>query len=759
MTKKGTVVLNASLEKLTGSRVWLHRIKTPRWKSKHVTLSSDATLRHHHELHLPATSLLIVPGGARHATHEEQLRYKRPHIMVMTAVAVRDVNEYDASRYILYFSAAEREIVSEWVTTALKLSYARLDVDDRHPLARCFLNAWGHVASLKIKEIEGIVRGLNFKLSEERFRRLHEEVHKVVADKFVRPREFIQIMTRCATNDAIRYIVESTTGKKLSNVSLSKEEMAKLLGKSVEEVEASFKEFGVTSCDEGLLLFMLYHPSNSIIDPERVAEKHDMTQPLNHYLISSSHNTYLIGNQFQSKSKADMYRIVLEKGCRCVEIDIWDGDGGQPIVRHGRSMTSMETLENVLRTINEHAFSHGYVYPVIMSIENHLSKPQQLVAARMIRTILGDLLFKPGPDQRKSDILPSPASLQQRIIIKAKTGASVLRSAYGKNTSMPDVVDGVEDEDSDSAENSSQAIEENLAKTRLTPSSSNSASHAKPSEEKITSQFADLVFLSGGNRKSLTALWKTGKSGVENYLASSCVSIDENKLIDLYEKNCGPLIRAYNKHGFSRIYPKGTRVDSSNYCPLLGHFLGCQLVALNWQGDDYAMAINHARFLGNGGCGYVLSSSISQVDHPCTLSVTIIGAFLLPKMSSIIKREVIDPYCMLKVYDSYFEDDECCSFKYSTNVAKSNGFSPIWSETIKVPIRNPSLAVINFKVYDHDLTSEDDVIGHLAVPVAYLRTELRSLPLNGKDNSPLTIPGTAQQAALLCNLVWETQNN
>ena len=39
----------------------------------------------------------------------------------------------------------------------------------------------------------------------------------------------------------------------------------------------------------------------------------------------------------------------------------------------------------------------------------------------------------------------------------------------------------------------------------------------------------------------------------------------------------------YNKNQLSRIYPKGTRVDSSNYNPQLFWNVGCQMVALNFQ--------------------------------------------------------------------------------------------------------------------------------------------------------------------------------
>lgn len=59
----------------------------------------------------------------------------------------------------------------------------------------------------------------------------------------------------------------------------------------------------------------------------------------------------------------------------------------------------------------------------------------------------------------------------------------------------------------------------------------------------------------------------------------------------------------YNKRQMSRIYPKGGRVDSSNYMPQIFWNAGCQMVSLNYQTPDLAMQLNQGKFEYNGSCG------------------------------------------------------------------------------------------------------------------------------------------------------------
>ena len=79
-------------------------------------------------------------------------------------------------------------------------------------------------------------------------------------------------------------------------------------------------------------------------------------------------------------------------------------------------------------------------------------------------------------------------------------------------------------------------------------------------------------------------------------------------LINISEPSCLRLVptslRALIDHSavhLRRIFPKGTRIGSSNFDPLLFWRNGSQVASLNWQAYDRGMQINEAMFVGTPG--------------------------------------------------------------------------------------------------------------------------------------------------------------
>ncbi|XP_029766358.1 1-phosphatidylinositol 4,5-bisphosphate phosphodiesterase delta-4 [Terrapene carolina triunguis] len=157
---------------------------------------------------------------------------------------------------------------------------------------------------------------------------------------------------------------------------------------------------------DGFLLY-LRSPEGAIFNPAHEPLCQDMTQPLCHYFISSSHNTYLLEDQLRGQSSVEGYIRALKRGCRCLEVDCWDGPSGEPVVYHGHTLTSKIPFKDVVSTLGQYAFQASD-YPVILSLENHCGPEQGDLMAQHLKGILGERLLTAPLDARDPTQLPSP---------------------------------------------------------------------------------------------------------------------------------------------------------------------------------------------------------------------------------------------------------------------------------------------------------------------------------------------------------------
>ena len=151
------------------------------------------------------------------------------------------------------------------------------------------------------------------------------------------------------------------------------------------------------------------------------------------------------------ESSVNRYISDLCRGCRCVELDLWDGADGEPEIYHGHTLTSRILARDVLDAIATWAFKAS-PFPLILSLENHLSAAQQCVMATLLRECLGDALLEQAPlgdGGAHARALPSPHELRGKIIVKcsgAPLGAATARLPSGDGDGTLDDYEGALDD-------------------------------------------------------------------------------------------------------------------------------------------------------------------------------------------------------------------------------------------------------------------------------------------------------------------------
>eukprot|EP00731_Ephydatia_muelleri_P028757 Em0020g401a len=357
----------------------------------------------------------------------------------------------------------------------------------------------------------------------------------------------------------------------------------------------------------GFLSF-LRSSDNAISEKEEKLE--DMDQPLSHYFINSSHNTYLEGHQLNGISSCEAYIRALLQGCRCIEIDCWDGALRESIlIYHGHTLTTKLGFTAVIRTIRDYAF-HTSLYPVIISIENHCSSTNQKLMARHFLEIMGDVLCTENLVETEGrERLPSPTELQGKIILKGtfKKEVKAAMSSFSTETSLPAYLVKsrstiISDEQLTSDENRDMVSIYGLDAPKMVAQDDQETTFVEDTEK-------DLEKLVVYCRSISIKPWSWSKQRETS--VSEMFSFGEPSAMKLC-KNSPQEMLACTERQLVRTYPKGTRFDSSNYDPTLMWGCGMHMVALNFQTPDVWMHLNQGFFRQNGGCGYVLKPEVMR---------------------------------------------------------------------------------------------------------------------------------------------------
>jgi phosphatidylinositol phospholipase C delta len=538
---------------------------------------------------------------------------------------------------------------------------------------------------------------------------------------------------------------------------------------------------------EAAFVGFLTSEDNEVIQPE--PQNIVLDRPMNEYYISSSHNTYLLGRQVAGQSSVEGYISALVRGCRCVEVDCWDGYNGQPEVNHGRTMTTSISFKEVMTTINKYAFVKSK-FPLWISLEVHCSPAQQATMVEIIKESFGSRLvtetLEAFPDK-----LPTPSELMERVLIKVKKPqikeepVAVGNDFRGRrrgnslNSPMmrPSIPDGTPLMPSQSLPQSpmltpSHSSRRLVSKTRVNTITEGQVqgmlSSSTSDNESVCEQPVKKV-----HNKTVKVLGDLGVycAGVKFSGFDTADAKQYNHIFSFMESSFAKHSRAkeqkmaldiHNMRYMMRVYPDRTRITSNNFDPLNYWRRGVQMAALNWQTFDLGMQLNRAMFDGGkDSCGYVLkpaelrdiqvlpyNSDIAEGKKERTVisfTIDVISAQQLMRPANLSANRSMDPYVEVEVFhandkrdkkeaDSNLVLEHDTPIKYQTDVIRENGFNPMFDKQMKytVTTKHPDLIFVRWSVKlsnDGESYNERPAVATYTAKLTNLKQGYRTLPL------------------------------